>query len=223
MSSQNKGKRKNRFKYYGGTKKAKGDEAKDHNELFENLVGFLVTCNNNEFSCLQESYNLLEELAEKLYGSFDADNVDGGQSDDEVAEEEDIEASIKKEIDRLKTPKKRRFIQVKTKCKNVLFIKSNDPRVVANEIVDELFHQIEADGRQTVCHISRMLPVAGTFKADSDKLDSRLEEMFDQVATKKPVTFGVQAKVRVEQTLLTFLEPNCLCLSLVSKQFRSSE
>lgn len=196
MNSQNNQKRKNRFKYYNDKKKNKSDEAKDHNELFDNQTGFLVTCNNNEYNCLQESYNLLEEIAEKLYGTFNVDNDDNDKSDNEK-DEEDIEASIKKEIDRLKAPKKRRFIQVKTKCKNVLFIKSNDPKVKSNEIINELFQQIEADGRQTVCNISRIVPVLGTFKADSDKLEPRLEQMFDEMATKKPVTFGVQAKVRI--------------------------
>lgn len=32
------------------------------------MKGFICTCNGNEKQCVQESYNILNEYADKLYG-----------------------------------------------------------------------------------------------------------------------------------------------------------
>ena len=61
--SQNKGKKRNKAYYVASAKKRRWASCLD-----AGMKGFLVTCNNQEKQCVRESYNLLNEYADKLYG-----------------------------------------------------------------------------------------------------------------------------------------------------------
>ena len=64
MSENKRGKKRPKSYYLkcaGGGKKAK-------NDLVAGMRGFLVTCNKYEKETIRETYNLLNEYADKLYG-----------------------------------------------------------------------------------------------------------------------------------------------------------
>ena len=63
-SEKRKARKKNYFKAAKKSKKyAEGKVLK------EGMVGFLLTCNNREKEAVREGYNLLNEFADKLFGS----------------------------------------------------------------------------------------------------------------------------------------------------------
>ena len=103
------------------------------------LKGFLITCNDKkEAPTVSEAYTLLNEYADRLYGPENA--REDGEEDEK--EELSIEEALSKEICDLKEKvKERRFKSVKTKVKNVLFIKTSslDP----NELVNSIFEDLE--------------------------------------------------------------------------------
>lgn len=153
--------------------------------LFDNLSGFLVTCNGNEYKCLLEAYNICNDTAEKLYGPQEAKCSEN---------EAEIEAEIRKEIEQLNS--RRRFIQVKTKCKNVLFIRSNDSQVDCTKMMEHILSDIELSQQQNARYLQRFIPVQATFKAEQEKLGSNLEANFDQLASKQAMSYAVHCRVR---------------------------
>nr|KAG5686169.1 hypothetical protein BaRGS_004508 [Batillaria attramentaria] len=64
--------------------------------------GFIVTCNDHEKDAVKESYNILNEYADKLYGPEESPAKAAADSSDEGSEE-DIEKAIANEVQNLKT------------------------------------------------------------------------------------------------------------------------
>lgn len=190
--NMNKSKRKKKW-FYQKTKKSKQDYNSDGSckyvsvNLYDNLSGFLVTCNSHEYQCLLESYNICNETADKLYGQF---------NEPEPSNLDDIEECIQKEIDCLNNVNQRRFIQVKTKCKNLLFIKSNDEQIDCTKLMKQLLQNIEISQKQNVRFIQRFIPVQATFKADQEKLGDNFELNFDRLAPKQARSYAIQCRVR---------------------------
>ena len=191
-------KRKGKKQYYA--KQQKKFKQDDQNgaviNLTENLNGFLITCNNNEFRCLKEAYNILNDTAERIYGTYS-----NGEASESNVNDVDIEASIKAELDGLKSSKVRRFIQAKTKCNNILFIRSNDENIEPDRMVRSIFDYVKNSGESNCRFIQRFIPVCGTFKAiESDKFVPQFSELFSKFASKEDQTFSVIAKVRNNST-----------------------
>lgn len=65
MSENKKGKKRPKSYYI---KCAKGKKQKRVNDLDIGMKGFLVTCNTHEKEAVRESYNILNEYADKIYG-----------------------------------------------------------------------------------------------------------------------------------------------------------
>ena len=65
MSEARKGKKRPKSYYI---KCAKGKRQKRINDLDVGMKGFLITCNTHEKEAVRESYNILNEYADKLYG-----------------------------------------------------------------------------------------------------------------------------------------------------------
>ena len=65
MSEAKKGKKRPKSYYI---KCAKGKRQKRINDLDIGMKGFLITCNTHEKEAVRESYNILNEYADKLYG-----------------------------------------------------------------------------------------------------------------------------------------------------------
>ena len=66
MSEIKKGKKRPKSYYI---KCAAGKKRKRVNDLDIGMKGFLITCNTHEKEAVRESYNILNEYAEKLYGA----------------------------------------------------------------------------------------------------------------------------------------------------------
>ncbi|MCJ1285775.1 hypothetical protein MMC26_005116 [Xylographa opegraphella] len=90
-------------------------------------AGIWATCDKNtEGKCTAELRDLFNEYAERIYGHADADAV-AAREDDE-AEEEDIEADIKHEIEGLQTGHRTPLFQpVRLEVQCVLFFKTRPP------------------------------------------------------------------------------------------------
>ena len=65
MSEIKKGKKRPKSYYI---KCAAGKKRKRVNDLDIGMKGFLITCNTHEKEAVRESYNILNEYADKLYG-----------------------------------------------------------------------------------------------------------------------------------------------------------
>lgn len=168
-----------------------GQNERNFESLADSLKGFLITCNANEYQCLMDAYNILNEAADSLYGPFNEASDEGDNS----ANPDDIDAAIEKEVKNLKTHKKRRFVQVKTKCKDQIFVKCNDDKVDVNALADKIFSQIKETKQQVTRHIQRILPVVKTFKADVDRFESKLKDVFAESTTESMKTYACMAKV----------------------------
>jgi len=59
----------------------------DKNTLRPNLKGFLCTCNDREKDCVRETYNLLNEYADQLYGKEDMTEIEKWDSETKKMQE----------------------------------------------------------------------------------------------------------------------------------------
>lgn len=195
MSEANKGKGKKRSKaYYMKC-------AKQHrrNAMEAGQKGFLVTCNIREKQCVREAYAILNEYANKLYGP---EKLLEKQSDDEQSGE-DIEDTIKKEVQILKTTcGERRFQVVDSGAKNCIFIKTQlgDP----GHLVHTIFTDIQKTQKQCSRYILRLLPVNSICKAYLEDIKKAAEDLFKiyfQDTGPEGKTFAIIFKVRNNSTL----------------------
>lgn len=158
------------------------------NLLQDHLKGFLVTCNQKEYQCLQECYNILNENLEKF--STVKTNIEEKKPDPN-----DINACIEEEIAE-QLNHCRTFIQVKTKCKNLLFIKinDNDNKICPNEMLLSIWNDLELKPQQNSRYIQRIIPVIETCKAEN--ILACFETTFEKNALKNACSYSVQCKVR---------------------------
>lgn len=122
-----------------------------------NLKGFLCSCNNREKDCVRESYNLLNEYADKLYKAHEEPKDD---------QEEDIDDSLAKEISDLKQDKstERRFQVIESGAKNFLFIRTTLENPV--ELAEAIIKDIDATKTQKTRFLLRITPVETTCRAN---------------------------------------------------------
>ena len=67
--SEEKGKKRGRSKAFYRQSAYGGKRQKtEGNRLMPGIQGYLVMCNNNESSAVRESYNILNEYADQIYG-----------------------------------------------------------------------------------------------------------------------------------------------------------
>lgn len=174
MNEQKKGKKRSKAYYRKCAAGAK--KAKTSRNIAPGMKGFLVTCNSHEKETVSELYNLLNEYADDLYGpEFDKEKSDeefSGSSD-----EDDMEKAMAKEISAIREAnlKERRFQNIMTKTKNVIFIRTtlDDP--------DRLVHKIFQDGLEKQVkktrYAQRILPVNLVCKTDTKSLETGLTEV----------------------------------------------
>ncbi|OTF74634.1 THUMP domain-containing protein 1-like protein [Euroglyphus maynei] len=151
-------------------------------ELENGHCGFLITCNQKEYQCLQESYNILNEISDQLYPNS-ALHPDPN----------DIEACIKAELE-AEQKTNRRFLQVKTRCKNLLFIRIQDDQVDPQALSLALWKDLEQNRRQNCRYIQRIIPVIRTCR--TDKIVTIFDELFERLASKSVCSFLVQCRIR---------------------------
>jgi len=163
--------------YFKAAKKSK--KYAEGKVLKEGMVGFLLTCNNREKEAVREGYNLLNEFADKLFGSekkpdecldsLDTDDIDKAFD----AEKDNLDDEINKK------PSERRFQQVESGANNCLFIKTtlHNPKLLVNSILDD----IVSTKSQKARYILRMIPVIGTCKAFNENIEKLAEEKLSDI------------------------------------------
>ncbi|GIY19318.1 THUMP domain-containing protein 1 [Caerostris darwini] len=161
------------------------------------LKGFLITC-NNEQRCVKESYNLLNEFADDLFGT-ETKNAEKPSCSTEV----DIEEELNKEIENIKS-NKRRFQQVCTKVKGILFINTtiSDP----TSLVTSIFENVLETGQKKGRFILKMIPIVITCKATQNDIRKHLDEYLQEFTkddTNKKLSYKTESKIRHNSNIST--------------------
>lgn len=185
----NKSKRKHWF-----ASGSNGANKKQCTDLFyQGITGILVTCNLREVECLRETYSLLNEYNDKLKGE---EVKPEGEKDDSQCESDsgDVESELQKEIAQLKNPAAKKFRQIPTKCKNIIFVEilnSLDPRLV----VQQIFADIESDGKGKARFANRFIPIQRTCKATIESVEKLISELLSHESSEE-TSFIVLCKIR---------------------------
>lgn len=144
---------------------------KGSRELEVGMQGILITCNMNERKCTAEAFNLLNEYADKLYGPEKLQENNGSSSEEEDADEEDVDEALKKEVAQLKASgakQERRFQALDSGANNVIFIKTHN--LESDKLVHHILSDLHTTKKKKSRVILRMLPVTGTCKAFQDDM-----------------------------------------------------
>lgn len=167
---------------------------KPGNMLGPGVRGFLCTCNGLEKICLKESYNILNEYADKLYGEqkVNGDNIDSDPK--EIEDTKEIEDQFSDEIEELKggigNKNKCRFNVINTGVPNCLFIKTGveDPVNLIHFLMKDLKESQQRKTRQLL----RIVPVEITCYAGMEDIMKSAGSLFDKYfAETEPTTFAI--------------------------------
>ncbi|TKS68561.1 THUMP domain-containing protein 1 [Collichthys lucidus] len=196
MSAATNDSRKRGKKRYGGghhNKRWKGSR-----ELEVGMQGILITCNMNERKCTAEAFNLLNEYADKLYGPEKLQDNNGSSSDEEEADEEDVDVALKKEVAQLQTSgakQERRFQALDSGANNVIFIKTQN--LESDKLVHHILSDLHSSKKKKSRVILRMLPVTGTCKAFQDDMVKYLTTFLEPwFKTPNCATYQIAFKAR---------------------------
>jgi len=152
------------------------------------LKGFLCSCNFREKDCIRESYNILNEYADILYGT----EAHRSEAQDEVVSGEDDADDLQKEIESLKSADKateRRFQVVESGAKNFLFIRTTieDPVKLTEMIVQDISER----KKQKTRFLLRLIPIEVTCKAYVDDIQKACEPLLEKYFQDSPKSFSI--------------------------------
>lgn len=148
-----------------------GKRWKGCRELEVGMQGILITCNMNERKCTAEAFNLLNEYADKLYGPEKLQENNGSSSEEDEADEEDVDVALKKEVAQLQASgakHERRFQALDSGANNVIFIRTLN--LESDKLVHHILSDLHTTKKKKSRVILRMLPVTGTCKAFQDDM-----------------------------------------------------
>ncbi|KAI7867687.1 hypothetical protein BDF14DRAFT_1800760 [Spinellus fusiger] len=162
------------------------------------MTGVMVTCSlNKEALAVKEVLDVFNQYADVLYPMESANS--GGEEDGE----EDIEASIAREVAALKnSSRSSRFYNVSTGTTCLVFIRTVSP-VEPVSFVHHILTDMNATQSQKTRHVSRLLPVEKTCKANLPEMEALAQEVVfpkfntpDKDGKIIPRTFAIVARVR---------------------------
>ncbi|OAD66669.1 hypothetical protein PHYBLDRAFT_160554 [Phycomyces blakesleeanus NRRL 1555(-)] len=164
------------------------------------MTGVMVTCTRGkEPAAVKEITDVFYQYAETLYPEAEDD-------EEEVDEDEDIEATIAREVAALKKQSsaggKKKFSNIATGTTCLAFIKTAPP-VDPCAFVHQILTDMNTTQVKKTRYISRLLPVQNTCKSSLESIEQLAKEL---VAPKfnvpnangeiKPRTFAVMARIR---------------------------
>uniref|UniRef100_A0A1B6CRM5 THUMP domain-containing protein n=1 Tax=Clastoptera arizonana TaxID=38151 RepID=A0A1B6CRM5_9HEMI len=196
MDGKGNKRRQDNYHYYKRKKTSR------YQLLEPGLKGFLCTCNGREKDCIRESYNILNEYADKLYcteKSFvNFKDINSTQKDNE-----EIEDELQQEIathNQNKLLDEKRFQVVDSGTKGCVFIKTliEDPIHLAHEIMTDIKNTKQSKAR----YLLRMIPIEITCKAYLDDIKKAAEILFDKHFKCEPTTFSIVYNKRNNNNLL---------------------
>ncbi|CAO1415618.1 unnamed protein product [Diamesa serratosioi] len=152
------------------------------------IQGFLASCNFREKDCVRESYRLLNEYADEMYGKANQDDVVAKPEE----EEEDISSQLENQIEKTKfetKQKAQRFQSVDTGIANVIFIKTTleNHQGLGVKIIRDL-HATKAKKSRSLL---RFIPIEAVCKAKIDEIINAAGPLFDKYFLKEPSTFSI--------------------------------
>ncbi|KAK4877616.1 hypothetical protein RN001_010122 [Aquatica leii] len=153
------------------------------------LKGFFCSCNVREKDCVKESYNVLNEYADELYGAENKEITNSADADD-----------LYEEIQAIKSAGSiRRFQVVDSGAKNIVFIRTTleDPVNLAKAIVNDVFSKKEQKTR----YLIRLVPIEATCKAYLDDIKKSFESLIEKYFS-NPTTFSIVYNHRNNNNLL---------------------
>ncbi|XP_066998194.2 THUMP domain-containing protein 1 [Anabrus simplex] len=148
------------------------------------LKGFMCTCNNTERQCIKETYNLLDEYANQLYGSQDAPVHSGDELTDELNAEI---AALKKETE--DPAEQRRFKIVDCGVKNRLFFRTTVPDPVT--LVHHIMKSAKTSDERRTRYLMRITPVEITCKAYQKDIETAASTLLDKYFSGEGKTFSI--------------------------------
>lgn len=153
--------------------------------------GFMVTCNFREKDCIQESYRLLNECADELYGKVE-DTQEKTPADQNEDEEEEVDISVQVQNQAEAAKKQRpqfRFQSVETGAKNCCFITTTlkEPKEIALKILRELNETKKRKSR----NILRLMPIEVVTRANLKDIIDAAGALFDKYFLKEPKKFAI--------------------------------
>uniref|UniRef100_A0A2M4BUW9 THUMP domain-containing protein n=1 Tax=Anopheles marajoara TaxID=58244 RepID=A0A2M4BUW9_9DIPT len=166
--------------------------------------GFLVTCNGRLHDCIRDSYRILNEYADLLYGataslSNEAEPVANEKSGDESEEEEDISVTLQKEAAAAGIKKPMRFQNVDSGATNCLFIRTTlkEPTALAHKVLQDLSKTRKAKSR----FILRMVPIEAVCRANLKDIIDTVGSLSDRHFLKEPKTYAIIYNHRLNNEL----------------------
>ncbi|XP_058054882.1 THUMP domain-containing protein 1 homolog [Anopheles bellator] len=165
--------------------------------------GFLVTCNGRVHDCTRDSYRILNEYADLLYGpaAAPAEPTDAANEKTGEESEEDISVTLQKETEaagKTKT-KEMRFQQVDSGATNCLFIRTTlkEPTELALRVLKDLSDSKKPKSR----FILRMVPIEAVCRANLRDLIDTVGGLCDRHFLKEPKTYAIIFNHRLNNEL----------------------
>ena len=204
----------------GDNNKSKGDKsnkkekknAKQQNatDLEEEMKGFLIfTDKHREKNCTRDTFNILNDVVEKLYPNIINDNNDTIMSlneeikpNDNKDANENISSKIEDEIKILKK-RKNIFNSFNTRCAATVFIKIEkayseiiSPKEIASYIIKEVIQTKKPLSKL----ISKFYPIEictkYTLNSFKEKVDELVKKYFPDHDAYQPKTWKIELRVR---------------------------
>lgn len=199
--------------HYNSSNSGNNSKYKDTPDLVVGQKGFLVTSiSGYEVKCYMEMRQLLEDYYQYLYTSQSkpdsygtAETTTENPSGTGAIGKNDTDDDLESELTELRQAN-RHFRQVKTHCKNVIFIKLNEEcqNIDQDVIVQRLFEDIKEKKEQKTKYTFKIFPITTTFKTSvtgaKDAVKSIMNEMFSvdsrHAYSKKDVRYFIEIQVR---------------------------
>uniref|UniRef100_A0A2M4CIS3 THUMP domain-containing protein n=1 Tax=Anopheles darlingi TaxID=43151 RepID=A0A2M4CIS3_ANODA len=165
--------------------------------------GFLVTCNGRLHDCIRDSYRILNEYADLLYGAApspnEAEPAANEKSVDDESEEEDISVTLQKEAAAAGIKKPMRFQNVDSGATNCLFIRTTlkEPTALAHKVLQDLSTTRKAKSR----FILRMVPIEAVCRANLKDIIDTVGSLSDRHFLKEPKTYAIIYNHRLNNEL----------------------
>uniref|UniRef100_A0A1A9ZF01 THUMP domain-containing protein n=1 Tax=Glossina pallidipes TaxID=7398 RepID=A0A1A9ZF01_GLOPL len=187
---------------YRDNKRKKSYKAHKKQFLESGQRGFLATCNSNEWDCVKECYNILNQYADELYGADegeikpDCKKDDKGHDSNAAVEEEgstddgnDIADDLQTQIKATKEKVKRRFQVVETGVSNCVFIKTvlENPVPLAIHIIED----IAKTKKQASRYLTRLIPIQAVCSVTKESIVKAAARICDKYFQTEPTTFSI--------------------------------
>ncbi|XP_063708619.1 THUMP domain-containing protein 1 homolog [Culicoides brevitarsis] len=174
--------------------------------------GFLVTCNFREKDCIRESYSVLNEFADLLFGKQETESksvpeeakkASNDSSDDEGGEEIDISKQLEMQIaetaKEFKQKSHRFQVTDNGNITNCIFIKATVPDVV--ELGVKIVSDILETKKARTKNVLRFMPVEVVCKANISDIVNAAGALFDKYFLKEPRTFAINFNHRLNNQI----------------------